>query len=226
MPLPLLAVAALVGLLVSAGAAAAVAYWPAAKGKSLLLMGPEGSGKTTLRSFLTDGTIPKEYLKTAGMQKGAPKEDIKLRDLKLTIDAICDATGEPEAIGAWHAKAKHVDVLIYLVSFAEASDEDYVVRVLHDTRQLGEWRRLKELKDDSRTILVVTHLDHHEEFRGGVDSAAAPRAERVARAAPAVRAAREQLGPPHRFLAGSLIDEASRADLAFRMLGAIQDADA
>lgn len=226
MPLPLLAVAAIVGILVSAGAAAAVALWPAAKGKSLLLMGPVCSGKTTLGSFLTDGTIPRERFQTAGMHKNVPTEDIKLRDLKLKIDAIFDAPGDREAIGAWHEKAKHVDVLLYLVNLAEASNEEYVVRVRRDTRQLGEWRRLKELRDDSRTILVVTHLDQQDEFRGGGDSAPAAQAERVARAAPAVREAREQLGPSHRFLAGSLIDDASCADLAYRLLGAIQDADA
>lgn len=225
MPLPLLAVAALVGLLVSAGAAA-VALWPAAKGKSLLLMGPEGSGKTTLCSLLTDGRIPKEYFATAGMQKGVPNEDIKLGDLNLKIDAIWDPAGDRDAIGIWHEKAPQVDVLIYLVNFAEASNPEYVARVRRDTRQLRDWRRRDELKDHSRTIVVVTHLDRYEDFHGGVDSAVAAASARVAREAPAVRAAREELGPTHDLLAGSLIDEAGRADLAFRLLSAIQDADA
>jgi hypothetical protein len=225
MPLPLLAVAALVTLLVGASAAA-VALWPAAKGKSLLLMGPEGSGKTTLRSFLTDGTIPKEHFSTAGMQKGVPKEDVKLGDLKLKIEAIWDPAGDGDAIRTWHEKAQQVDVLIYLVNLAEATDPAYVKRVRRDTGQLHLWSLGDELKAGSRTILVVTHLDRHEGFRGDVDSVSATEAARVARKAPAVRAACEELGPMYDLVAGSLRDEAGCADLAFRLLCALQDADA
>jgi len=223
MPLPILAVAAIVGFLVSAGVAAAVTLWPSTKGKSLLLMGPEGSGKTTLRSFLTEGTVPKAYFATAGMQKGTPKEDVKLEGLEM-IAEVWDPAGDRDAIAAWHDKAKQVDVLIYLISLAEASDSRYVVRVRRDTRQLREWRRKQELKDGSRTIVVVTHTDHHDRLSGGVGSALAATAARVARETPAVRAACEELRPKYDLVAGSLVDDEACADLTARLLSALQEA--
>lgn len=185
-------------------------------------MGPRRSGKTTLSQFLAHGVVPKAYTATGGTQRIEPTTDIGLDKLKLKIDVLWDSAGEAEAIGAWHDKAKVADVLVYLVSFAEAADEDYVARVRRDTRQLRDWRRQDELKDECRAVLVVTHMDHDEDFGGVAGPERAARAERAARTAPAVQAATEEMGPRCALIAGSLADEAGCADIAFRLLSALE----
>jgi hypothetical protein len=221
-PVPLLAVAALVAFGVLGAAAAAAALWPSAKKKSFLVMGPRLSGKTTLSEFLAHGVVPKEYVATGGTRRVEPTSDVELGELKLKIDVVWDPGGEAEAIRAWHDKAEAADVLLYLVSYAEAADAEYVVRVRRDTGQLRDWRRRDELKEDARTVLVVTHMDEHEMFRQGVGPERAADAEQIARTAPAIRAAIEQLGPLCPVIAGSMADAAGCADIAARLLTALE----
>ncbi|MGY1719063.1 GTPase domain-containing protein [Blastococcus sp. SYSU DS0552] len=222
MPVPLLAVAALVAFGVLGATAAAVALWPAASKKSFLIMGPRLSGKTTLSEFLAHGVVPKEYVATGGTRSVEPTSDIGLGQLKLKIEKLWDPGGEPEAIRAWHDKAKVADVLVYLVSYADAADEEYVARVRRDTRQLRDWRRQDELKEGCRTVLVATHMDKHELFRGEMGPERAADPEHVARTAPAIQAATEEMGPTCTLIAGSLADEAGCADIAFRLLNALE----
>lgn len=222
MPVPLLAVAALVAFgVLGAAAAAAVTLWPAVNKKSFLIMGPRLSGKTTLAEFLAHGVVPKEYIATGGTRSVEPTSDIGLGALKLKIEKLWDPGGEAEAIRAWHDKAKVADVLVYLLSFAEAEDDEYVSRVRRDTRQLRDWRRQDELKEGCRAVLVVTHMDQHELFREEVGPERAADAEHVARTAPAIRAAAEEMGPRCALIAGSLADEAGCADIASRLLTAL-----
>jgi hypothetical protein len=202
--------------------AAAAALWPAASKKSFLIMGPRLSGKTTLSEFLAHGVVPKEYVATGGTRRVEPTSDIGLGGLKLKIEKLWDAGGEAEAIRAWHDKAKVADVLVYLVNFMQAADEEYVARVRRDTRQLRDWRRQEELKEGCHVALVVTHMDQHELFRGEVGPDWAADADHVARTAPAIMAATEEMGPRCTLLAGSLADEAGCADIAFRLLTALE----
>ncbi|MGY1702699.1 GTPase domain-containing protein [Geodermatophilus sp. SYSU D00766] len=224
MPVPLLAVAALVAFGVLGATAAAVALWPGASKKSFLIMGPRLSGKTTLSEFLAHGVVPKEYVATGGTRRVEPTTRVHFGDLKLkiAIDKLWDPGGEADAIRAWHDKAKVADVLVYLINYAEAADEAYVTRVRRDTRQLRDWRRQDELKEGCRTVLVVTHMDQHELFRAQEGPTRAGDGEDAARTAPAVRAAVEEMGPTCTLTAGSLADELGCADIASRLLTALE----
>src|SRR5688500_16989891 len=63
MPLPLLAVIALIAAGVGGTIALAATLWPNAKGKTVLLLGSNLVGKTTLAEFLAKGTIPESYVR-------------------------------------------------------------------------------------------------------------------------------------------------------------------
>ncbi|MCF6508712.1 hypothetical protein E9549_15050 [Blastococcus sp. MG754426] len=184
-------------------------------------MGPVVSGKTTLSEYLAHGVVPEELVATGGIQRIEPTADLALAGLKLKVKVVLDASGEPEAIRAWHDQAVVADFLVYLVSYAEAADEAYMARVRRDAGQLRDWKQLGELKDDCHTALVVTHMDCHEPFRQGIGLELAADAERVARTAPAVRAAVRELGPSCTVIAGSLADDEGCADVTARLLTAL-----
>jgi hypothetical protein len=183
-----------------------------------LILGPSLAGKTTLSTFLTEGVIPETYVKTAGT-KGRKKANgkIELKDVSLKVDVIWDVPGEKEARGEWLAKAKDADLIIYMLSYEEANRTKYVDRVRLDCNQIRDWRKPGGDGVTAREMLVVSHLDCHPDFTGGVSFARAGQAERVARKTAACKIAVRGLGEPP-VIAGSLETNRGCADVAYRLL--------
>lgn len=217
MPLPLFAViaAALGGSVVLA-----TALWPKAKGKTVLLLGSNLAGKTTLAQFLTTGTIPESYVRTAGTKYHDHKGDIKVEGLSLKVSRVVDVPGEELGIRSWHEDAKQSNLIIYLLDHSAAHLSTAAKRVERDCMQLADWRKRGELKKDARVLLLVTHLDHDSRWADGIPRGEYNQAYDVARATAAASTARSALGPDILLVASTLVTEEGRQDAAFRILEA------
>ena len=218
MPLPLLAVIALIAAGIGGTIALAAALWPNAKGKTVLLLGSNLVGKTTLAEFLAKGTIPESYVRTAGTKYLDHKGDIRVGDLSLTVDRVVDVPGEELGIRAWFDNARQADLIVYLLDHSAAHDPAAAKRVRRDCSQLADWRKRDELKKEARALVLVTHLDDDDRWREGIPRSEYNSAYEVARATPAATAARSALGPDVHLIASTLATKKGRYDAVFRVL--------
>lgn len=219
MPLPLIAVIVMTAItLIGGGVALAAALWPDAKGKTVLLLGSNMVGKTTLAEFLAKGTIPESYIRTAGARHLRHEGDIKVGDLSLKVDLVVDVPGEELGIRSWYDNARQADLIVYLIKYSLADEPRTAQRVRRDCMQIADWRDRSELQNGARLLVLMTHLDGDE---GWIDSI--PREEYNAAferawATKAAKAARAALGPEVQLVASTLATEAGRQDAVFRLL--------
>ena len=219
MPLPLIAVIAMIAAGVVGGSIAlAAALWPDAKGRTVLLLGSNLVGKTTLAEFLANGTIPESYVRTAGTRYLDHKGDIQVGDLSLKVNRVVDVPGEELGIRSWHENAKQADLIVYLIDHSSAHDSGTVKRVRRDCLQLADWRKRGELKGDARLLVLVTHLDHERRWANGIPRGDYNQAYDVARPTAAAATARDALGPDIHLIASTLVSEQGRYDAVFRIL--------
>lgn len=160
---------------VGAGAVAVTSYWllvRRARGKSLAFMGPRGSGKTTLATFLGSGEIPPGYRPTVMRESVKQKRRARMRvpgtrrlplgikmgnlALKLTMldNPGMTPQGDKTNYGIWQGSATQVDAVLYLVDVSQLSDESYCRVAVNGAQHLGRW----EL-GDRRKLLILTHTD-------------------------------------------------------------------
>lgn len=189
MPLHALAVAAIVAGV--AAAAAGVAYMLSeAKGKTILLVGPRMAGKTTLRTFLTHGTITEEYLRTRLTQR----EDAKVTDQQMNVYqlTVIDVDGGEDSYQEWKKHAVTADAVCFVVDVSRFDERGYWDFVAKRARQLHRW----ELPQWQRRFLVLTHTDCLSPSRND---------DEVRKMRPVYRLTR--LLTPHKTTVGNLLDE-------------------
>lgn len=218
MPVPLWALLTAIAAAVGGSIVAATVLWPSAKGKTVLLLGSNQVGKTTLAEFLAKGTIPEAYIRTAGTRYLDHKGDVSIGKLSLKIDRVVDVPGEELGIRSWHENAKEADLILYLLDHSVAQDEAAAKRVQRDCLQLADWRKRGELRKEARLLVIVTHLDHGTSWGDGIPRGEYNRAYELAHGTLASVAARSALGPDTHLIASTLISEPGRHDAAFRVL--------
>lgn len=218
MPLPLIAVIAAIVAAVGGSIALATALWPDAKGKTVLILGSNQVGKTTLAEFLAKGTIPESYVRTAGTRYLDHKGDVQIGELSLKVDRVVDVPGEELGIRSWHENAKQADLILYLLDHSAAHEKAAAKRVQRDCSQLADWRKRGELSKDARLLVVVTHLDHDTCWEDGIPRGEYNQAYELAQATPAAGVARSALGPDVHLIASTLVSEPGRHDVVFRVL--------
>lgn len=218
MPLPLIAVLAMIAAGVGGSIALATALWPNAKRKTVLLLGSNQVGKTTLAEFLAKGTIPESYVRTAGTRYHDHKGDVRIGGLSLKVERVVDVPGEELGIRSWHENAKQADLILYLLDHSAAHDRAAAKRVQRDCLQLADWRKRGELRKDARMLIVVTHLDHDTRWGDGIPRGEYNQAYDLAQATPAAVAARSAIGPDVQLIASTLVSEPGRHDVVFRVL--------
>jgi len=133
------------------------------KGKRIAILGERGVGKSHLHSFLTTGTIPEEYIQTAGAQK-TKANHLKITDLNLRIKDSRDVGGDITNYISWEKILQEADIVIYLVNVAKCMQKDEVTlkRLDQDADQIGEWLGAKMRSGEKFPCIVVgTHLDVH-----------------------------------------------------------------
>jgi hypothetical protein len=213
---PLVPIAVIIAALLAAKGIQAL--WPKAKGKRITVTGVRGVGKTTLATFLKDGSIPAGYAMTMGTKTIHLEKELRFKDLKLKVDTIADPAGDREAWQAWLDVAKDADLLIYLINYASAKGERYVKKVHRDTGQIALWRRTKELRDELFVVVMVTHCDRDPAWASTPERQRAGAMLKRSRTAPAVVEALSQLGAGTPVVAGSLATPEDAVDLAYRMI--------
>lgn len=156
-----LGVASLLGI----GAYFLFSNFSTVKGKTILILGERGVGKTLLSNFLAKGEIPKEFEQTQTPQRFSG-EMVKLKDLEFKLKEIIDVPGSESSIETWKKEYQSSDLIIYLfrldlLNAPFNNGEETLKRMQKDARRLETWReRDSSNKESPRvTILVGTHLD-------------------------------------------------------------------
>jgi len=204
---------------------AVASYWllvKRARGKSLALLGPRRSGKTTLATFLGSGEIPQGYRPTVMRQKVNQKRRARVRvpgsgrlpfgikmvnqALKLTMldNPGMTPQGDKTNYGIWQGSATQVDAVLYLVDVTQLSDASYWRVAMNGAQHLARW----EL-GDRRKLLILTHTDLDPAWgRGDLDEISGRTA---------VKDLRREL-QAEEVLMGSLKDVGGTRDLAYLVL--------
>lgn len=151
MPFALLIWGIAIGVGALLGGAVVVAVLQGAKDKTLVLIGPKVAGKTTWRTFLENGTIPKGYEHTTLTEK--VKAEYKLRDLNLRVK-IEDLSGSDDAVNEWRKAARYGDHVFYFVDVSRLADEKYKRMVRQYARLIASWEDVK-----APVSLVASHAD-------------------------------------------------------------------
>jgi len=162
MPIPLLIWAAVV---IAAGVAGAggVAIWRALKSKKIVLLGEQAVGKTSLCTYLTEGSIPQKY-EPSLFAKDVKGDRIKIRDIGLDIESVKDLPGSDDDYGTWEQAVHHADIILYLVRIDHIMKEDKSTerRVEQDMLQIRKW--LQECDSKKFPLFIVgTHCDCTDE---------------------------------------------------------------
>lgn len=213
------AVLAVIAILAAAGGVAlALKRWPSLLGKSVLVIGNTGSGKTTLVHFLLEGAIPAQTWKTANTTTHEPDHDIELGDLKLEVERIWDTAGDERITWeAWHQKAKEADVVLYLIHGGKATTADHSEIIRRDAQQIALWSREREARPEFAVVLVVTHCDTMPFFDQLEGHHRSVECLNWARSLAGTNAALEVLGPGTPLVAGSLRDETCAGELVINL---------
>lgn len=167
MGLPILLGAAL-GLLGAIGVAAYVLNFKSVTGKKLAILGAQGTGKTTLATFLTSGEIPEDYEQTTRSKK--IKSSVKMADLKIEIQDIEDLPGSKEAYRDWKRVFMESDIVIYIIDahkVTESNDRKYIARIENDAAHIRDWiLEAKQSGHEKKIFLLNTHCDLLSSYAG------------------------------------------------------------
>jgi len=90
-----------------------------------------------------------------------------------------------------------------------------------DCNQIRAWRNNAGDDVTANVMVVVSHLDHHRDFKYGVSHDRADEAGQLARETSACKSALREL-PESPVIAGSLREEQGCADVAYRLLVEVQ----
>ena len=175
MPLPLILAglgwilgSALLGGAVGYGIGALVEFFVDVDKARIAVLGPRGSGKTTLIRYMRGGII--RDFPNAEATSVPEKYDgflIKIADdIKLSIKSGRDVPGSPDYYGDWEEQFKDATHVIYLMNAHRVSTEEhYRSSVLRDIRKLRKWYSDEE-KDPERIVpeiwIVGSHCDRIE----------------------------------------------------------------
>ena len=161
MPLPLLIWAAVV---IAAGAAGGgVAIWRSLKRKKIVLLGEQAVGKTSLFTYLTERSIPKEY-EPSSFAKDVKGQRIEIRDIGLDIVDVKDLPGSDDDYGTWEQAVHDADIILYLVRIDRIMKKDKPTerRVEQDMLQIRKW--LQECDSKKFPLFIVgTYCDRTDE---------------------------------------------------------------
>lgn len=142
------------------------------KNKSILILGPNAAGKTTLLKFLTENKIIKQYIKSPITEKGNLKS-IQINNSKITT--AITMPGDELIIKAWVEEIHKHDYVIYLISLKKIVNnsleigkdecgelpidkiEQYKERVKSDLRRIRE--ELKKQQSSKTFILGFNFAD-------------------------------------------------------------------
>lgn len=209
-----------VGAGVVAGIAGIIVLVRRAHGKSLALLGPRMSGKTTLATFLETGEIPRGYRPTVirstreGRQR-VPRAGQKMRlgirmkdvALKLTILDNPGMTphGERTHYRTWLDSASNADAICYLVDVTLLPGEKYSKVALNGAQHIARWEQCS-----GRKLLILTHTDLDPAWESGDPDEISGRAT--------VKALRRELRTEEEIIMGSLKDEDGARELTYQLL--------
>jgi uncharacterized protein (DUF697 family) len=143
------------------------------KSKSVIALGEEGAGKTTLSQFLQKGSIDGKYMRTTAPQKLEGRQ-FQLKNLNLKIKQILDFPGSNIAVGgAWKDSVVEswndnpdANLVLYLVRahFLKRQNRQTIHRVENDLKHIGHWLSLVRRKP-ACFFIVVTHCDLDQDYR-------------------------------------------------------------
>lgn len=147
------------GATVTANWDSIVIWW---KGKKVGILGAEESGKTTLLSFLKEGSIPTEYDETLGAIPSKAKR-VKIRDLELLLQAGKDVGGRRRARDQnWRDIVLESDIILYLIRAHELDQRSLTERIREDAEMIEGW--IREREKPPTIAIVGTHADCDERF--------------------------------------------------------------
>jgi hypothetical protein len=128
------------------------------KGKRLAVIGERQVGKTTLITYLKDGSVPAEYRETVVPEK-AKGERIQLNTLQLDIKTTMDVPGTKDYYADWQKYYRESDYVLYLLRADRllAGDAATQSRVLSDFHHIESWR--KQHSSPPTLLLIGTHCD-------------------------------------------------------------------
>lgn len=128
-------------------------------GKTVLIVGNQSTGKSTLSNFLVDGEITAKYVPT--QVKRLFKNPLKLESLGLETHVI-DEPGGRDAMSAWEVDARAADIVCFVASWRDlASDERPTEFLAHP---VSKWAAKRE----AQVVLVVSFLDSAEGASEGI----------------------------------------------------------
>lgn len=157
--LPLILGAVAVAGLIAGGVALAAALFEDAYKAKLVLVGPKRAGKTTWRTFLTDGSLPAGYEHTYIEQ--VLEKKVELKDLKIRVELL-DMSGSDDAVPAWHEAARKTDHIFFFVDGTRLDDRGYWFQATTYARVVSSWTDVK-----ADVALVVTHADEDPDGKAG-----------------------------------------------------------
>jgi len=135
-------------------------------GKRVAILGPRGAGKTTMHSWLREGSLPEVYRPTHQATKlGSARRVVESgrRAAKVTLKAGTDVTGDAmNDLTAWRSVIAQSDVTVYLfdASLLLAGDPAQRRQLMRDSGFIG--REIADRRRDGRTrrmAFVGTHCD-------------------------------------------------------------------
>lgn len=158
-PATLAAAAGFLGLL----GIGSLAYAYKSKGKNIAILGERAVGKTNLRKFLTEGSLPKIAKQTIGTEKTSSNR-LKIKDLELKINEGKDVSGSTDARGEWKEIYNEADIVIYLLRADKIASKDKTTedRVVRDIEHITPWR--KEQKNPPKFFIIGTYCDKIFDF--------------------------------------------------------------
>jgi GTPase SAR1 family protein len=167
MPIPLVCIVLAILALLATGAV--VVNWDniviLLKGKRVTALGARKVGKTTLITFLHEGSIPETYEQTVAPEKHGGRR-FQLRDLALVLRDTLDVSGDDSAYGVWKEEVAKADMVLYLLraDLLIIGNAETEKRVEKDMKHIGEW--LKQ-RDGRRPLffIVGTHCDLDKDFK-------------------------------------------------------------
>ena len=128
--------------------------------KKLAILGERGVGKTTLLSYITTGSFPKEAKQTVSPQK-SKRSIFKLGSIRQNISTIWDMPGGKDYYNEWKKQTADADVVLYLfrIDGFKYKDISHILRVKKDLNQIKKW-----LTKEKRLILIGTYADKDKDF--------------------------------------------------------------
>lgn len=218
MPIPLIAVG-VVGAVSLVAAGATYFYWKDIKrkvrGKTMMVMGPRGCGKTTIGFLLENNRLPPEAIETK-MNGTFKAKKFDFSDLNIIVNQVDDMPGNNEARKSkWKPHFEKCDFAMYVLrsDLFLQGDKDHISRVEKDVKDIKEWL----VGSKKKVVFVATYSDQAPVQKISVSDAMAANSEfkRIA----ALISSNCRRGPA----VGSLASVESAKDLIFHSLKEIEE---